>query len=119
MKLQPERLQKIIQDCRIPINRGLDTVGERNLREEDAYVLSRYLIERGVILPPCKIGDTVYFKDCRKGIVTSFYCCDNPDAGNLWISTEKKGHRDNVFRTNVSVTDFGVTVFLSPEEVSK
>lgn len=117
MKLQADRLQEMIQECRVPIHEGFATVGERGFREEDAYVLSRYLIERGVILPPCKVGDTVYFKDGRKGVVTSFYCCDSPDAGNLWVSIDKKGYRDNVFRTNVCVSDFGVTVFLNPKEI--
>lgn len=117
MKDQRSRLIDIVSNVYSPIMSGDCTTGVRRVSPYLARDIVDQLLSEGVVLPPCKVGDTVYFKDGRKGVVTSFYCCDNPDAGNLWISIDKRGRRDNVFRTNVCVSDFGVNVFLNPDEV--
>ena len=63
--------------------------------------LADYLIENGVILPPCKVGDTVY-------VIGSKYRCGREEK---WINTGK-------FRLG-DIDRIGKTVFLTKEEAQK
>lgn len=66
---------------------------------------------------PCAVGGTVYFLDGKMGKVTSFYHCENPNAGNMWISVEKQRYYpNNTKRVNVCLAEFGKTVFANRAE---
>ena len=69
--------------------------------------LADYLLESGVIVPPIKIGQTVYVVDERRGLwwrgkVISFYYCDE---NNIQFTVEYNGGEiticdaDELFRT--------------------
>lgn len=40
-----------------------------------AEILADHLIENGVIVPPCKVGDVVYFL-CRDHVTYDWYICE-------------------------------------------
>lgn len=73
-----------------------------NLLEFEKHIIANHLIENGVIVTPCKVGDTAYFliEDkvagekyitpepivdvCTKGFYTSGHA-DSDENGNLWL----------------------------------
>ena len=46
-----------------------DTIGERTLKRGDCERLADHLIANGVIVPPCKVGDTVWVDDFMWGLI--------------------------------------------------
>ena len=90
------------------------------------------LLDHGVIVLPCKLGDTVcivYDGVCEEYIVTQF-CCDT--LGIFKVCAECNIHgKNNIFqcdkyccgrnhcRTSFEFSDIGKTVFLSREEAEK
>ena len=96
------------------------------LSTEEAYAqLADHLISNGVIVPPCKIGDTVYMPwewngqkgvACLKvnfmGFITTWECGTDFESDD--IGYIKKYH-GGYFNFN----DFGKTVFLTREEAEK
>lgn len=68
------------------------------------------------VILPCKIGATVYFPGGRTGTVTSFYHCENPNCGNLWVTISQERYTRNKKRVNICASDIGKTVFLTREE---
>lgn len=100
-----------------------------------AEVIADHLLANGVIVPPCKDGDTVYVLDI---IADNCKCadCDYYYAGGMGYSAEcertKHGYRYHkcieiiekiAIRQAVlswlSFDDFGKTVFLTREEAEK
>lgn len=116
MKSQRKSLTEIVSSAKTYIRVGDSCVGEYRLSEAQVYDIVSELISAGVIILPCKVGDKLYDKHGNIYTVTSFYHCDNPDAGNLWLSCERKGNRDNVFRKNISVDDIGKFYFFNRKE---
>lgn len=113
---QKRRLTEIVLNTQCLVYEGDSVLGCRNVTESQAKCIADNLISYGVIVPPCKIGDKVRFSETgRIGVVTSFYCCDNSDAGNLWIRVVEDQGRTSQ-RVNVSASDFGKTVFVVSED---
>ena len=85
--------------------------------------LADHLLANGVIVPPCKVGDTVYYlttEDTEKELnVTDIFCGTVQGLGfdgtNIWISAK---YTNGLFYYHKS-TDFGKTVFLTKEEAEK
>lgn len=76
---------------------------------DDAYgVAADYLIDNGVIVPPCKIGDTVY-RICKRKYDVDGY-------GMQFI--EELGIIRNAFSLNM-YHELGKTVFLTREAAEK
>lgn len=80
------------------------------------------LLAQGVIVPPCKVGDTVYYLtsiDTEEELdVTEIFCGVVVSVGydtSLWIHI----HYDNGLTYYHSASDFGNTVFLTKEEAEK
>lgn len=85
----------------------------KSLRYED---LPDYLLENGVIVPPCKVGDTVYIlaghngHKYEKDICEGFYISDN---GVTQVRTRNKKGNHGTYGI------MGETVFLTKEEAEK
>lgn len=109
------------------INQAIDTYATMPLvngcRPELKYFLADYLLANGVIVPPCKVGDTVYYLtivDTEKELnVTEIFegvvhavCFDGK---LIWFSAT---YANGLFYYHNS-NDFGKTVFLSLEEAEK
>ena len=98
-----DRLIEILQDT---LHEWECDVSIKTLTE-----ITEHLIENGVILLPCKVGDKVYRLSKYLGVVqfviTSFYMYQSEmfftdDSGNI-----------------IYLPDIGKTVFLTPEEAEK
>ena len=75
--------------------------------------IADYLLENGVIVPPCKVGDTLYVIGMF-GIMEMFVdYIEIHDDNSLFIVCEHK-YRDII--KAVEVADFSITVFLTKEE---
>ena len=83
---------------------------------EDAY-RADYLLDKGAIIPPCNIGDTVYQ---IKGTGIKKYKVDYLDIFKNSVNFTFKIHliADN-WSDFVFDNDFGETVFLTKEEAEK
>lgn len=114
-----ERLKELL------LGKSIDTA-------EDAEYVANHLIENGVILPPCKVGDTIYKlqADGRivKGTVLSIHQNLVGNKQGRWIVTS---WFDNYYADSQKTAfecgthlyspfeDFGKTVFLTREEALK
>ena len=78
-----------------------------------------YLLDNGVIVPPCKVGDTVYvISRYYTGTWEIYSCtveCITKYKSNSFINAVFS--RDINFGLNI--VEFGKTVFLTPEETEK
>lgn len=98
---------------------------ELSLLEFEKKTLADYLLANGVIVPPCKVGDTVYHsKNIYKGkkrintiiepiTVDSFVI---GDSGRLQINTCDNSRNEWIY---YDITDFGRIVFLTREEAEQ
>lgn len=87
--------------------------------------ISDYLLENGVIMPPCKVGDTVYLfssvleEVCESKVITieqNYYTPSNP----FWFSIEylSKQIGTQVIRIPINQA-IGKTVFFTREDAEK
>lgn len=102
-----ERLIKLISDMRLAAK---GTLGGMN--KPDVWYAD-YLLEHGVICPPCKVGDTVYcevdgFEVPLRGRVRNITMFDT--GYSFTIATP--GYYAPIYTEK----DFGCTVFFCPEE---
>lgn len=97
---------------------------EEEILEEEA----RYLLKYGVILPPCKVGDTVYTNTAMQGWyyrtkdrpytarIVFIGVNDSEEMGCGYINVLfEKNHNMMQFR----LSDIGKTVFLTREEAEQ
>lgn len=89
--------------------------------------MADFLIGCGVIVPPCKVGDVVFFvagyetKDCRLiHKVIELQVCDvsMSNDGEIWLDTVEimgEGTNDKMLNT----LDFGIDAFLTREEAEQ
>lgn len=103
-----ERLSELLEDT---LHEWECDVSVRTLTE-----ISEHLIENGVIVPPCKVGDTMYcdgkfFADHCKGQIMSFPV----DIVRTEVCSTLRGEIDMVF----GFKRFGKDVFLTREEAEK
>lgn len=86
-------------------------------------LIADYLLANGVIVPPCKVGDTVYdliTVDTEKELNVNEIFCGTAqgfsfDGKTIWISAS---YTNGLFYYHKS-NEFGKTVFLSREEAEK
>lgn len=84
--------------------------------------LADYLLKNGVIVPPCKVGQTVYAilsKKVQEYIVHAIECTENVITVKChsWLA-EREGllHKHIAY---FDMTKFGKTVFLTREEAER
>lgn len=104
-----DRLKHLIDDL------GIDII----LTEDEKQHIADYLINSGVIVPPCKVGDTLYD-------VTEFVewrdCPDIYELQDNVIYVEKTKGGDILFSYDGVYIDcdaIGKTIFLTREEAEK
>ena len=83
-----------------------------------------FLLQKGVIVPPCKVGQTVYkvvndkrVKKPYKCKVIGFWYSEDEHCNNVHLVRYINGVFDCSF--SVPFTDFGKTVFLTKEEAEQ
>ena len=81
--------------------------------------IADHLLANGVIVPPCKVGDKVYFvcfdEDCEKFIDKGRAYAISQNENTLWFSVRYLSG----LRYDHTSSDFGKTVFLSREDAEK
>lgn len=80
-----------------------------------AKIIADHLLANGVIVPPCKVGDKIYYLDRHSKKVEE-------DTVRFLTITEKNGVRPILIRHNTKFWDFyewGKTVFLTKEEAER
>lgn len=107
-----DRLVELLQEYTDNNNGGGSNHGRAN-----------YLIENGMIVPPCKVGETVYCivpVGCKlsveKGFVREFRITEEKVCANIVDCEYIKFANLNI---NVSYDDFGKTVFLTKEQAEQ
>lgn len=80
-----------------------------------------YLLESGVIVPPCKVGDTVYeffdvkgFYDISELIVENIVVGVNPPKCNIYTKSNRSGSKEVFYKES-----FGETLFFTKEEAEQ
>ena len=89
-------------------------------------IIATELIAHGVILPPCKVGDTVYMPWKWHGVkavahlqVMSIVVKNTIAYVRADFITDDEGYFEAYGRGEFEFTDFGKTVFLTREEAEK
>ena len=88
-----------------------------------ADVIADHLLAEGVIVPPCKVGQTVFYltsidteKELNVREIFQGYVVANAyDGKSIWLSVK---YTNGLFYYHDS-KDFGKTVFLTKEEAEK
>ena len=89
---------------------------DENVNDEEAVeILSDYLISNGVILPPCKVGDTVYFDTYLHGDSVGVRPHKVIQVKSVITTEPSKGG----IGAEISDWSFGESVFLTREEAEK
>ena len=105
---------------------------ECDVSEKTVTEIAEHLIENGVIVPPCKVGDTVFILDdvsYGEYVITEF-CIGTLQELRAFAKCGISGYKDiqdcpehycgqEFCSTSFSCKDFGKTVFLSREEAEK
>lgn len=99
----------------IPIIKGYNTVGEGRMSIVDAEKRADTLLSNGVIVPPCKVGDILYFPISHR-VIAYEVSKIKYDGDLLKIVTHNK--LSGCQRTIWS-QDVGTTIFLTKEEAEK
>ena len=94
--------------------------------------LADYLLEHGIIVLPCKVGDTVYivYDDDYEDFVVTEICCGTLGASRVCAECNVHGKRDifqceeeycgrSFCKTSFEFREFGKTVFLTREEAER
>ena len=112
-----ERLIELISQCNA---KNLNMV---QLLESEKLLLADHLLANGVIVPPCKVGDKLYYipfgKTIEECMVHAVECEENTIIVkcHLWRKErEAMLHKHLVY---FNTDDFGKTVFLTREEAEK
>ena len=91
-----------------------------------AEVIADHLLENGVIVPPCKVGDLIYMPweyGGTSGVALLGVTHMVVDKGELRImtdfSSDDEEYFDLYFGGKFVISDFGKTVFLTREEAEK
>lgn len=106
--------------------RLIDLLLEWGNKENDgvrAESIADYLLENGVIVPPCKIGDTVYYICPQSTIVLTKGVIYAAKVVRIVVLNIGTALDIQIYEKGVteipSVSDFGKTVFLTREEAEQ
>lgn len=104
------------------------TVDVCNLTDNEVEIVADYLIANGVIIPPCKVGNTVYWienNEIRVGEVTEIERRKEPEAVLQNAPIKETYNVCSALTLNgweltpYSYSDFGKTVFLTKDQAEQ
>lgn len=94
---------------------------------DPAEVVADYLLDNGLIVTPCKVGDTVYAYCADFGVVLPYFI-ENLSIGFMgkeqnYFSYEANCHAEEtdelLDEIDFDLDDIGKTVFLTPEDAER
>ncbi len=103
-----DRLIELLDECRVIEGCGLDLVEKQ----------ADHLLSKGVIVPPCKVGDTVY-------VVNSFAVSEYRIESIKWdglmfaFRGENEDYADDCWVFNFFEDRIGKTIFLTRAEAER
>ena len=100
--MSKERLVKLLGNAPIGVN-GITLLDKHEPKAIEE--IADYLLANGVIVPPCKVGDTVW---------SAFWSVRSHKVTRIEITESELNVATNDYRFNFS--DFGRIVFLTREE---
>lgn len=114
-----DRLIELLTNMYLPINvrnrlGSYDTVGERRLGEFEINGIADHLLANGVIVPPCKVGDKVFFIVDMSGHSAFNDFVTDDTVTKIGVTT-----KGLLYEKGFNFADFGKTVFLTKEEAEK
>ena len=99
-----ERLIDLIREAK-KYTKNANSDLERNM------IFAEYLLEHGVIVPPCKVGDRVYRPSDCLGVVQFVIISFNIYESEMFFTDDS----ENI----IYLSDIGKTVFLTREEAER
>ena len=99
-----ERLIDLIREAK-KHTKNANSDLERNM------IFAEYLLEHGVIVPPCKVGDRVYRPSDCLGVVQFVIISFNIYESEMFFTDDS----ENI----IYLSDIGKTVFLTREEAER
>ena len=103
-----DRLIELINDCRSMDGYGMDLVEKQ----------ADHLLANGVIVPPCKVGDTVYEVQLYSERIQAYEVITLKYNGHFWYMVWKLKDDEGIYGNLEGFVDseLGRTVFLTKEE---
>ena len=89
---------------------------QKGLGVEGATIAADHLISNGVIVPPCKVGDTVYTYGARRVKPWKICFLGVNSRGEYKFHVADEGYKHMIEAWNY---DIGKTVFLTKEDAEK
>lgn len=84
-----------------------------------AEVIADYLLANGVIVPPCKVGDKVWYITNGKIDNAEVVCIDCRNSGNHIIAHKYIEETEEIKKLCVYFSDVNKIVYLTKEEAEK
>ena len=110
-----ERLVKLLQTA--PYVRG--TLGEYFKRSYIDNGIAKHLLENGVIVPPCKVEDKVWYITNGKIDNAEVVCIDCRNSGNHIIAHKYIEETEEIKKLCVYFSDVNKIVYLTKEEAEQ
>ena len=123
------KLIELIADARNEYYDYSDELHEKGMSvpESSEEYIADYLLANGVVVPPCKVGQTIYYHFqfrnksilpfTRKAKVKKIFC--NTTKMKFVIEAEKINAKEKGIMTFFDFDDFGKTVFLTKEDAER
>ena len=95
---------------------------KRNGFEFNANIIADYLLENGVIIPPCKVGDFVYAKFSGTNEIEYYVINKVSHNGSNYFGFDAHLENEDGYVVDIlefDLVDIGITVFLTKEEAEK
>ena len=116
-----DRLIELLNTCQDRGQRWNYFESGQSVESVTNEILADYLLANGVIVPPCKVGDTVYEIQPTRKRVQAYEITTIKYNGHYWwftwILKDRKGIYGNV--DGFSSHQIGKTVFLTREEAER
>ena len=103
-----DRLIELLKCFRTPICEGLSA------KLPDVERLADHLLANGVIVPPCKVGDKIFYIVNMKGHKAFNDFVSDDTITKIGVTT-----KGILCERGIDFADFGKTVFLTREEAEK
>lgn len=111
-----ERLIELLEVSGKKVGKYIDNSGVVPTAKEIYGVRADYLLANGVIVPPCKVGDKVWYITNGKIDNAEVVCIDCRNSGNHIIAHKYIEETEEIKKLCVYFSDVNKIVYLTKEE---
>lgn len=114
-----DRLVKVIMNCETYRQPCTNCKKDVSCSRCTSEYLADHLIANGVIVPPCKVGDIVYYLDGKTIVKDVVHCISF--GGRHGVNAKGFIHMHDSDKDNITISFnlFGKTVFLTKEQAEQ